>query len=655
MFQKQKLFGVGQTRIYGVGEMILDDRQLVENFINKHKVEQDYYDDIISEDENFLVHYHLSSLRKALFSWYDFKENARILELNAQYGALTEVFCKTGNQVVAITDDIRQADCMKKRYEDCQNLRIQVGNLQDIDKKEQFDYVILYDSNQCDVEFFHQIAKLLKPKGHLLVSYQNSLGMKYLCGMPMQHTNQHFGWLEEWKENATRHYFGRVEIENVLKQSVFKKYQFYYPLPDDRFVQMVYSDYYLPKENLEERIMPYYEHTDTLLCKEKKIYKSVINQGMFPILANSFLVECTMEGTLSDISYVAISADRGKERAYATAIHQTKLVTKYPLYRQGKESVQKLLQNVKELSQREIPMVPHKEVERGVEMPFVEMETLADYIRGAVKRDSNELFRILDKIYEFVLRASEEAEPDTNQMLLRICKVYSEDTEKLEHIKRAEWGPILKKVYLELIPLNCFYDKEREKFLFFDQEFVREYYPAKYVLYRAISICYGFIQGMQQILPIQKVKEHYGMELVWEYYRAEEKLFIDEVRCKDKYKQLYHWIEDTECTTTERNRLKYHSQRNHQRKLIVFGAGKIFDKYYEQCKESDRPTFIVDNDESKWGCKKYSIEIKAPESIFEIPKEKRQILICCKKALEIEEQLKNMGIEEYWKYSDIFD
>ena len=92
---------------------------------------------------------------------------------------------------------------------------------------------------------------------------------------------------------------------------------------------------------------------------------------------------------------------------------------------------------------------------------------------------------------------------------------------------------------MELIPLNCFYNPATEDFLYFDQEFVRENYPAKYVLFRAIHYIYCFTPNAERYYPKQKLLEKYGLEDTWEIYLKEETRFLDEVRNRERYKQFY--------------------------------------------------------------------------------------------------------------------
>lgn len=86
------------------------------------------------------------------------------------------------------------------------------------------------------------------------------------------------------------------------------------------------------------------------------------------------------------------------------------------------------------------------------------------------------------------------------------------------------------------------------------------------------------------------------------------------------------------------------------KQIILFGAGMMLDDYMQNWGSRYRPDFLVDNDESKWGRKRYGIEIKAPHAILDIPLEKRRLIICSFYFKEIEKQLEEMGVSDYQVY-----
>lgn len=86
------------------------------------------------------------------------------------------------------------------------------------------------------------------------------------------------------------------------------------------------------------------------------------------------------------------------------------------------------------------------------------------------------------------------------------------------------------------------------------------------------------------------------------------------------------------------------------KKIILFGAGLMFEDYMKKYGDKYRPAFLVDNDENKWGRSRMGILIRSPEEILEVPEEKRKLIICSYYYREISEQLDKMGIRDYKVY-----
>lgn len=614
----------------------------------------DYYDDVIAGEEAFEVHYHLSSLRRGILNWYDFRPDGKLLELGGGYGELTGLLCERCAAVTVVETDEERAELLKKRYAGQSNLRVLSGDWQQLLNKERFDYVVCLEMTQCEAEPLDRLAGLLKLEGRLLISYENCFGLKYICGMPERQTGRLFEGIRGYVAGGKRCAFSRGEICAALERSKFQKYKFYYPLPDDRLPQLIYTDSRLPEENIMERLLPYYETTDTLMCKEEKLYGEVVSQGAFPFMSNSFLIECSLNSEVSDISYAALSLDRGRERSFATVIHQSGEVHKIPLYFEGRENARGIVERASELERRGIPMIPHTYCKNEITMPLINLPTLADYLRKQVPKTPEIFLEVLRKMYQMILGASDVVSDEKNALLLRMQEQFKEQPEKLGRLNEVEWGPVLKKAYIELVALNCFFDEADGSYRFFDQEYVRENYPAGYVLYRTVAISYAYIPNLEAYLPLQRVKDEFGLSRAWEFYECEEALFLDEVRCRTRYRQLLRWtFPDMRNVWKKLNRTEYQWCREGGRQLILFGTGKKFRDYMNA--SQDIPIFAVDNDSSKWGTRESGVEIHPPEAILEIPRGRRQVLICCRKTEAIEEQLRKMGVNEFWTYSEIME
>lgn len=577
------------------------------------------YDPIIAEETDWQIFYNLTELRKGILSWYDFPADAKVLEAGAAFGTLTGCLCRKCAHVTATDRSLYRARAIAARYENMDNLDIYAGEVTDIVFPEAFDCIILIGlleragKGSADVrpyaDYLAAMRKWLKPGGRLLIAVENRFGLRYFCGEAEPHTRRPFDGINRYPGGTAGYSFSRKEIEEVIRGAGFGYHRFYYPLPDYKLPQLIYTDDWLPGENLRERLIPYYRKGDTLIASESELYDDIIENGVFPFFANSFLVECSIEGlwsesegktalseikandrTVEDIKvqdtkgpkasgqilYAAVSTDRGVERGFATVIRANGGVQKTPLYEQGRCSLRKAYANILDLQAHGIPVVEHKLLPGdSLGLPFVSWPTLSDYIKEIMQGNTEEFLELIDRIYEYILLSSEEVPEEENALpaALGLCmpggrpetaeggnpvqnsRAQSNQVESNPvQSNRAQsnqtrsnrgdpvkgkFGPILRRTYMELIPLNCFYNPATGDFLYFDQEFVRENYPAKYVLFRAIHYIYCFTSNAERYYPKQKLLEKYGMEDTWEIYLKEETRFLDEVRNRERYKQFY--------------------------------------------------------------------------------------------------------------------
>lgn len=534
------------------------------------------YDPIIADETDWQIFYNLTELRKGILSWYDFSADARVLEIGAAFGTLTGCLCRKCGHVTATDRSLYRAKAIAARYKNLDNLDIYAGDVAEIEFPEAFDYIILIGlleragNGSTDLkpyaDYLSSMKKWLKPGGKLLLAVENRFGLRYFCGEAEPHTRRAFDGINHYPRGTRGYSFSRKEIENVVNVAGFGYHRFYYPLPDYKLPQLIYTDAWLPGKNIGERLIPYYRSGDTLVASERELYGDIIENGVFPFFANSFLVECCVEKILGEterILYAAVSTDRGEERGFATVIRANGTVQKMPLYEKGRNSAREACRNILDLQAHGIPVVEHRLLPGDIlELPFISWPTLSDYIKEVMRSDTGKFLYIMDRIYQNILMSSEQVPEEKNELpaVLGLCASgsYPERTEdgnqtqdNQENLLKTpeRFGPIMKKAYMELIPLNCFYNPQTGDFLYFDQEFVRENYPAKYVLFRAINYIYGFFPDAERHYPRQRLLRKYEMEDTWEIYLKEERRFLDEVRKRQQYRQFYRW------TQTDRGRM----------------------------------------------------------------------------------------------------
>lgn len=96
------------------------------------------------------------------------------------------------------------------------------------------------------------------------------------------------------------------------------------------------------------------------------------------------------------------------------------------------------------------------------------------------------------------------------------------------------------------------------------------------------------------------------------------------------------WLES--CYKIE----KYLNQPD--KKLILFGAGRMAASYMEAWGDKYRPDYFVDNNPDKWGEELMGIPILPPEEILSLTKDERNVWICNINYDAIGRQLDYMGV-----------
>ena len=155
------------------------EEEIVE--IIKHH-EKEEYEKIIEQNQRVEILEALSNIRNNIISWYPFEKEAKVLEINANFGEIIEELCKRVNKVVATEPSKKKAETIAKRYDDTKNLEIVVGEIEDIQLNEKFDYIILVGALDKDNEKYKEILEKLKSllteNGIILFAFDNKLRLK---------------------------------------------------------------------------------------------------------------------------------------------------------------------------------------------------------------------------------------------------------------------------------------------------------------------------------------------------------------------------------------------------------------------------------------------------------------------------------------------
>lgn len=505
------------------------------HYINNSDSEN--YSEVLKSDERWEVFYHLSPTRTAIIDWYDFKYDAEILEVGGGFGAITGRLCDKVRGVTVVEKAEYRAKAIAQRYSTRKNICVITGDVLKLTYDKKFDYIVVNgvlgtsgcgtDDISAYADFLKKLSLLLKEQGKILFTIENRLGIKYFCGVKEKYSNTAFMGINRYPEKTNGRTFSKFEVERILKEAKIEKYKFYYPMPDHITTQVVYSDNYLPGNNINERIMTYYPQEESLLIVENIVYSDLVENKVFTFMANSFFVECSFNCEQGGIDFATVTADRGAVHGQVTAIYSNEIVKKHAICKQGNYITKLCYDNIQEIAARGVHVVPHEYADSIISMPYINEKPLSEKIGELASGKPEDFIAIFDLLNDNILRSSEHVDQGLNMLH--------------STISRPDIGVILEKAYIDMVPFNCFYING--KCIFFDQEFVREYYPAKYVLFRALMYTYLHNPFIENIVSLGELKKRYGLDKLWNLFLKEEKKFISENRSREMYPQLYKWAD----------------------------------------------------------------------------------------------------------------
>ena len=457
----------------------------------------------------------LSDVRENILNWYEFKKDCTILELNANYGEITGLLCKNAKKVVSLESSKKYADVIEKRHKNKENLELIVGNYENIELQEKFDYIVIIGMVENLKQAIEYSKKYLKEDGTILLAVNNRFGVKAWITM-----NENANVINNQKQAISRE-----QLENILQGM---NYKYYYPLPDYKLPNIIYTDNSMPTTANIYRDLTYKD--ENVNFKEIDTYYQIIsnNKEDFKKFANSFLLEISnKEIKENDIKFIAFSNIRKDEYRIKTIV-KNKQVEKTSVNEKSTKHIEKVKNNIKTLEKLEIKTLDTYE-DGKIISKYVEAETLEDkLIKTCKEQGIEEFIKQIEEYREFLkekLEVTEEVEKNIFTKYKVDCK--EEILNKLTFIKYGLW---------DLIFQNCFIiDNE---WYFYDQEWQEENVPVEYILYRAILYFHEskkYISDEEvfeklnilEFIPIfrelyNKIQEKIRKQLVWNLHAKEE-------------------------------------------------------------------------------------------------------------------------------------
>lgn len=429
------------------------------------KNENNDYSKILNKSEKLEYVLALSPVRSNIINWYSFKENSSILELNGNYGEITGFLCQKANRVVTLEEDNRFAEIIEKRYKNEECLEVKNTNIYNENINEKFDYVIVIGITEKLEDYIKYAKDHLNENGVILLAINNKFGIKSFitCTKEYKLINN---------DNLT---ITKNKLDKILDNQKLN-YKYYYPLPDYKLTNVIFTENYMPDlENISRDI--------TYKCgnvnfNEIQAYRELLkdNRDNFKFFANSFLVEISKkdleDNSIKFISYTNMRKDKYRIR---TTI-KNEYVEKTYVNEVSKKHIERVKKNIDLLNKLGINTLDSY-TKNEIISKFTTAQTYNKILLNALKEEGIDKF--IEKIKEFqkFLKQKLETAKEIEQNVFDKYEVEyeKEKIEKLTFVKNGLW---------DLTFQNCFYIDNN--YYAYDQEWFEENVPVEFIIYRSI-------------------------------------------------------------------------------------------------------------------------------------------------------------------------
>ena len=440
-------------------------------------------------------------------------------------------------------------------FEDVVNiLKIEKDFKFDREDLQQYDYIILIgtlpyvskENNMTSKEFIDKISKFLKDTGKLLIAVDNKFAIRYFVGNSDEYLNKKFSVLLNYSNEPDKiETYTKQKLKKILNECGFKGQNFYYPLPDYRLPNVIFSDKEMPKYNTIDKYIPYHNENATILIDEIDLFREILknDENMFTFFANSFLIEASKQ--IEPISYKYISYNNVRKSKYRLI---TKIgdeyVEKDTIENESLKHYEQIKENIKILNDANINTVD--EISDGkIRSLFINNENLLSTVLAKKLEENNieAFYNIIDGYIDELKKVSSKMN-DKEKTIFEEYKIEitEEQSKNLHFVKTALWDMTFK---------NCFYIDN--KYYFFDQEWKANNMPIEYVLYRAIL----YTISLRRFINIQDIFEKYHLVNYLEIFKSLDEKLQEEIRDENLwnyYNKNYNF--DIDLSVQEMNNMK---------------------------------------------------------------------------------------------------
>ena len=475
---------------------------------------------VISERKSWPILYHFSHIRENILSWLPFTGEEKVLEIGSGCGAVTGALCEKAKEVTCIELSMKRSKINAYRHRNQDNLKILVGNFQEIEKNltEKYDYITLIgvfeygesyiQSENPYVDFLKIISRHLKPDGKIILAIENKLGLKYWAGCTEDHFGTLFEGIQGYPNTKGVKTFSKKEFNTILQDAGNLKADWYYPYPDYKFPMTIHSDRHLPASG-ELNMKDYnFDRLRLGLFQESQVYNTLLSNDLYPQFSNSFLLVIGKEQPKMEPVYVKFSNERNQKLSIYTEISQNTdgelTVKKMPAQKSAAEHVQKLGTIYEELTRmyrEEGIEVNHCTIkDNNAELEYLTGITLEDKLDHLLEEGRTD--ELEELFFAYIQKVKNIHEKRPFEKTPEFIQVFG-DVNLCSDLKCTEISNI------DFVPANIILSEDRVSVIDYEWTFTFPV-PSQFLVYRMIFY-YLELNGKREVLKSRNFYEKAGI------------------------------------------------------------------------------------------------------------------------------------------------
>lgn len=444
----------------------------------------------------------LKELEANIISWYDFKEDCKILYCGKKENMAYEF--------------------LKRKYK---NVDFYKEN-----EQENYDYIVIL-KEKIDIEEIIYLSNKLKDDGTFLIAFDNSFGISKFVTYKY---NSRISPLEQVERAISKD-----DIEKRLKEESYNYINVYMPFPNWKTTDVILTN---KLNDISQKIDKYfisYKDDDVILANEINLLKNIAqyDKEMFIKLCNSYLLEISKMPIATEAKYISFNNYRKKEYQLTTIIREN-IVEKKPTTKEANKNIERIAKNIENLKEYDFEILDNFENNK-LYSKFIKDQQTLDVELGLRHNDQEFIINKLNEIKQILLKNSIKYDSKYKKYLNNVLK-----DQKEEVLKKFNY---LEYAFYDMVPKNCF--NIDNKYYFFDQEWMEKYLPVEFIIYRSIINSYDLVKNMDVDELLDKIGLKQYRKLFEQLDEELRKNIIDKERFNElnkNYKKMYEVIYENE-------------------------------------------------------------------------------------------------------------